>query len=164
MDLLVHFEVQGLKIITLNTGFNELLLVLFLLFLLESIHVCGHVITENTITVCLSTVLPLVRIVAIEFLLRVGDLQTTIEGALHCRKNLGPKGGTLKAYIEQCLESIGSLRHFRGRSSLQTQQSLRECPQTCHPSCTSSEDDERTKDRRSTRRSSWSDQPQGRSA
>merc|ERR1739847_79330 len=25
------------------------------------------------------------------------------------RKNLGPKGGTLKAYIEQCLESIGSL-------------------------------------------------------
>jgi len=111
-DLLVDLEVHVLHGIGIDTSLNvllELLSVLFWLLLLHGVHVLGDVASEDALTVVVSGILLGIRVVTVELLLVVRDLETTIEGTLHGSKDLGAKGSALEADIEKCVECLRAI-------------------------------------------------------
>merc|ERR1712216_371633 len=111
-DGLVDSEVHVLHAISSDTCLDvlgELGSVLLGLFLVECLHVGGHVPSEDALLVSLSIVLLLFSVVAVEPLVAVRDLEATVEGALHGTEDLGAQGGWLEANIEQSMEGVAAL-------------------------------------------------------
>merc|ERR1719278_1685728 len=55
----------------------------------EVLHVVGHVLAEDVVAVGTSVQLLLLVVISGEPLVRVGDVETAISGALHSTENLG---------------------------------------------------------------------------
>lgn len=111
-DSLVGLLVDGLDVVGTNTGGNvlgKMLLVLLLILLLEVAHVVGDVTTVNVLTEDLGIKLLGLGIITGEAGLGVGDVDTTIRGALHGGEDTGTSGGALETDIKEALEGTGSI-------------------------------------------------------
>ena len=71
----------------------EVLLELLLVLLLQRLHVLGHVETEDVLSVHVGVQLLSLGVVARESLLRVGDVETAVNGALQSSEHL--EGGEI---------------------------------------------------------------------
>ena len=88
MSLLVHLlHVTGGDTVLDEPA--EVLLVSLLVLLLEAGHVVGHVETEDVLSVNISVEFLALRVIAREALLRVRNIQTTINNSLQSGKHLG---------------------------------------------------------------------------
>lgn len=106
-DLLVNTLVKLLQTIGLNIlgkVRGELLLVLGVIFLLEVLHVLTNVSTEDALTVHVRVVLLGVTVVTRESLLGMGDVKSTIGGALQGTEDTASSGGGLASNIEKSTE------------------------------------------------------------
>lgn len=83
---------------------GELALVGFLIFTLELLHVLGDVLAEDVLTVNSGVEALLLSIVAWEALDGVGDVETTVDGALHGSENASSSGGASQTDVQVATE------------------------------------------------------------
>merc|ERR1712029_543376 len=103
MGLLVHLlHVTGGDTVLDEPA--EVLLVSLLVLLLEAGHVVGHVETEDVLSVNISVEFLALRVIAREALLRVRNIQTTINSSLQSSKDLGSSGGPGETNIKTSSE------------------------------------------------------------
>lgn len=106
-DSLMSVLVELLEILGPNILIDirmELLLVLFVIFLLEVLHVLGDVAAVNVLAECLGVELLALDIVSWETVFRVWDKDATIASTLHGCKDLAAGRGSLQADIKEGLE------------------------------------------------------------
>merc|ERR1719189_3406479 len=112
VGLLIHF-LHGVGCDAKLDVPGELSLVGLLVLLHEVLHVVGHVLAEDVVAVGTSVQLLLLVVISGEPLVRVGDVETAISGALHSTENLGPGRGpgqtNVKATAECSRTIIGVL-------------------------------------------------------
>mmetsp|Transcript_9683 Transcript_9683/g.23693 ORF Transcript_9683/g.23693 Transcript_9683/m.23693 type:complete len:317 (+) Transcript_9683:1327-2277(+) len=106
-DLFVDGLVELLEPIAFDIVFDELgevLLVLLVIFLLEVFHVFTDVPSEDALAVHVGVVLLGVSVVSGESLLGVGDVESTVGGALEGSEDAGSGGGGLAPDVEKGAE------------------------------------------------------------
>jgi len=129
-DLLVNTLIKLLQTISLNIlrkVSGKLLLVLGVIFLLEVLHVLTNVASEDALTVHVRVVLLGVTVITRESLLGVGDIKSTIGGALQGTEDTASSRGGLASNIKEGTEGtlvlidlinvVGSLSN-RGRDDI----------------------------------------------
>src|SRR5258706_3801207 len=85
-------------------------------FLLQTLHVLRNVSTEDVFLQYLSVQRLILRIIARESLVRVGDEDATIAGSLERTKDSRASRCAFEASIQVCLEWAGSVRIVEGFS------------------------------------------------
>lgn len=115
----VGLGVEVLEAVGLETVVNvllELALVALLVVVGQSLHVLGDVAAKDVLLEDLGVQLLRLHVVAGETLLRVGDEDATVRGALHGTKDTGAGGSAGKADVEEDLE--GAARAIIGLGNL----------------------------------------------
>jgi len=105
MSVLVD-ALQRLRRDAMLNELREVTLVTFLVFLLQSLHVLGNVLSEDAIAMSLSIVLLGRGIVAEETSLTVWNVDSAISSTLHHSEHLGTSACASEPNIQDCLEGI----------------------------------------------------------
>ena len=111
-DGIVGGLVGGLDVVGSQPGCDvlaELALVAFLAFLLELAHVAGDVPTKDAVAEDVGVKGGGLLVVSGEALLGVGDVEPTVDGALHGREHLGTGRGATETDIKERLERMGTI-------------------------------------------------------